>query len=47
LVYGVQDNILMVMVMAVDKREDSAAYQSAMARISELISELAKVTPKR
>ena len=47
LVYGVQDDILMVMVMAVDKREDSAVYQSAMARISELISELAKVTPKR
>jgi mRNA interferase RelE/StbE len=47
LVYGVQDDILMVMVMAVDKREDSAVYQSAMARISELISEFAKVTPKR
>jgi len=47
LVYGVQDDILLGMVMAVDKREDSAAYQSAMARISELISELAKVTPKR
>jgi hypothetical protein len=37
----------MVMVMAVDKREDSAVYQSAMARISELISELAQVKPKR
>jgi mRNA interferase RelE/StbE len=47
LVYGVQDDILMVMVMAVDKREDSAVYQSAMARISELISAFAKVTPKR
>lgn len=47
LVYGVQDDILMVMVMAVDKREDSAVYPSAMARISELISELAKVPPKR
>jgi hypothetical protein len=33
--------------MAVDKRGDSAVYQSAMARISELISELSKVTPKR
>jgi mRNA interferase RelE/StbE len=44
LVYGVQDDFLMV--MAVDKCEDSAVYQSAMARISELISELAKVTPK-
>ena len=37
----------MAMVMAVDKREDSAVYQSAMARISELISAFAKVTPKR
>jgi mRNA interferase RelE/StbE len=44
LVYGVQDDILMV--MAVDQREDSAVYQSAMARISELILELAKATPK-
>jgi mRNA interferase RelE/StbE len=44
LVYGVQDD--MVMVMAVDKREDSAVYQSAMARISELILELAKANPK-
>ncbi|MBK9439967.1 MAG: type II toxin-antitoxin system RelE/ParE family toxin [Comamonadaceae bacterium] len=33
LVYGVQDDILVVMVMAVDKREDSAVYQSALARI--------------
>jgi mRNA interferase RelE/StbE len=47
LVYGVQDDILTVMVMAVDKREDSAVYQSAMARISELISEFSKVTPRR
>ena len=43
--YEVQDGILMV--MAVDRREDSAVYQSAMTRISELISELAKATPKR
>ena len=47
LVYGVQEDILMVMVMTVDKRKDSAVYQAAMARISELISELANVTPKR
>jgi mRNA interferase RelE/StbE len=47
LVYGVQDDILLVMVMAVDKREDSAVYASAMARISDLISELSKVAPKR
>jgi mRNA interferase RelE/StbE len=44
LVYGVQDDILMV--MAVDKREDSAVYQSAMARLAELIAELPKAAPK-
>jgi|GEM_PF-157192 len=44
LVYGVQDDILIVMVMAVDKREDSAVYQSAMVRVSELIAELASVS---
>lgn len=47
LVYGVQDDILLVMVMAVDKRENSVVYQSAMARISELVSELAQAKPKR
>lgn len=45
LVYGVQDDILMV--MAVDKREDSAVYQSAMARLAQLIAELPKAAPKR
>lgn len=47
LVYGVQDDILTVMVMAVDKREDSAVYRSAMDRLSQLISELPKVMLKR
>lgn len=47
LVYGVQDEILMVMVMAVDKREDSAVYQSALHRLAQLIVDLPKVTPKR
>ncbi len=32
LVYGVEDEALLVMVMAVDKREDSVAYRSAVAR---------------
>jgi mRNA-degrading endonuclease RelE of RelBE toxin-antitoxin system len=32
LVYGVQDDILIVMVMAVDKREDSLVYQLAASR---------------
>jgi len=35
-----------VMVMAVDKREDSAVYQSAMARLSELVADLGKAAPK-
>ena len=41
LVSGVQNDVLTVMVMAVDKREDSAAYQSATARIAEMVAELA------
>jgi len=46
LVYGVQDDVLIVMVMAVDKRKDSVLYQSAMARMSEKMAELAKRVPK-
>jgi mRNA interferase RelE/StbE len=41
LVYGVQDDILVVMVMAVDRREDSLVYQSAVARVLE-VAELGK-----
>jgi mRNA interferase RelE/StbE len=47
LVYGVQDDVLIVMVMAVDKREDSVVYQSAMARVSEKVASLAKAIQKR
>lgn len=46
LVYAVEDDVLIVMVMAVDKREDSAVYQAAIARISELSLELLKATNK-
>ena len=42
LVYGVKDDVLIVMVMAVDKREDSAVYQAATARIAEMVAELSK-----
>lgn len=42
LVYGVQDDLLIVMVMAVDKREDSAVYQSALARISQTSKTLSR-----
>jgi mRNA interferase RelE/StbE len=47
LVYGVRDDIVVVMVMAIDKREDSAVYQSAIARVSEMLSERLKAVPKR
>ncbi|RFO95615.1 type II toxin-antitoxin system mRNA interferase toxin, RelE/StbE family [Rhodoferax lacus] len=47
LVYGVQDDVLIVMVMAVDKREDSVVYQSAMARVSEKMAALADAAHKR
>jgi transposase-like protein len=33
LVYSVEDDKLIVLVLAVDKREDSAAYRSAVARL--------------
>lgn len=35
LVYGVEDDRLVVMVLAVDKREDSQAYASALARLAQ------------
>jgi mRNA interferase RelE/StbE len=47
LVYDVQDDVLIVMVMAVDKREDSVVYQAAMQRVSEKMAELAKSGQKR
>jgi len=47
MVYGVQDDIVLVMVMAIDKREDSAVYHSAVARIAQMLSERAKAGPKR
>lgn len=37
LVYGVEDDALVVMVMAVDKREEGAVYRSVMARVIEKI----------
>ena len=41
LVYGVEDDALVVVVMAVDKREDSVVYRSAVARMLEKVSTLA------
>ena len=45
LVYGVQDDVLIVMMMAVDKREDSAVYQSATARLAEMVASLIQNPP--
>ena len=33
LVYGVEDDVLIVMVMAVDRRENSKVYQSTLDRL--------------
>lgn len=49
LVYQVEDGQLVVLVLAVDKREDSLAYKSAMARLGEAadLSETVKNVPKK
>lgn len=41
LVYAVEDDALVVVMMAVDRREDSLVYRSAVARIVEKVSTLA------
>ncbi len=41
LVYRVEDDALIVMVMAVDRREESLVYRSALARIVETVKTLA------
>lgn len=47
LVYGVQDDALIVMVMAVDKREEGAVYQSVMQRVSDQASSGLQATKRR
>ena len=42
LVYRVQNDALIVMVMAVDRREDSVVYRSAITRLADTIARLAK-----
>ena len=42
-----QDDVLIVMVMAVDKREDSAVYESATTRLADMVANLTKNTTKR
>lgn len=40
LVYCVEDDALIVMVMAVDKREDGVVYRSVLARMTEKATQL-------
>lgn len=40
LVYAVEDDALVVMVMAVDKREDGVVYRAVLTRIEQLLSQL-------
>jgi mRNA interferase RelE/StbE len=47
LVYGVEDDVLVVMVMAVDKREDGVIYRSALARVTDKVAALAGVVKGR
>ena len=42
LVYAVEDNHLLVTVLAVDKRENGAVYESAMVRLSAVVAALSK-----
>lgn len=42
LVYAVEDDCLVVTVIAVDKREDGVVYESALARLSEVAAALAQ-----
>jgi mRNA interferase RelE/StbE len=46
LVYRVQDDALIVMVMAVDRREDGVVYQSALARLGATVKALADAAKK-
>ena len=47
LVYSVEDDHLLVTVIAVDKREDGVAYESAMTRLSAAASALTKALRER
>jgi mRNA interferase RelE/StbE len=46
LVYRVQDDVLIVMVMAVDRREDGIVYRSALTCLAATIKALADAAKK-
>lgn len=43
LMYAVEDDRLVVMVMSVDKCEDSTVYKSAVQRVAQTVAALAKL----
>jgi mRNA interferase RelE/StbE len=43
LVYAVEDAMLIVMVMAVDKREDNLVYKSAVSRLAAKAADLSRI----
>jgi len=45
LVYSVEDDHVLVTVVAVDKREDGVVYESAMSRLSATAAALNKALP--
>lgn len=47
LVYGVEDDALIVMVIAVDRRADSLVYRSAIARLTHKVSEPSAAARRR
>ena len=47
LVYGVEDDAMIVMVMAVDQREDGQLYRSVVARVSEMAAATEPVKKSR
>jgi hypothetical protein len=46
LVYQVRDDVLVVLVIAVDRRDKDKVYQSALTRVQEMISEAAEKNVK-
>lgn len=47
LVDDVQDDVLIVMVMAVDNSEENAVFESTTARLAEMVTDLTKNPAKR
>ena len=44
LVYGVEDDLVVLHVIAMDKRKDGAVYLSVMARTSDKLASISQAT---